>query len=376
MLFGGAGNDDLHGGAGNDTLNGGKGTDKLFGDAGDDTLNGGNGDDQLRGGAGNDTLNGGLGADKYNGGGGVDTADYSHVTGGTGIDLHLDNSVAATGASAGDTFSSVENVIGTDFDDKIFGTAADNKLTGGDGADQLKGGGGADTLLGGDGGDFLAPGNDLAPDIVNGGDGFDFVAYLDSASGVTVNLETVATGGAAAGDTLKSIEAIIGSDHDDTLTVGSGGFIAAGDGADTLSGSTISGGILLTSETLFGGNGSDSFLLHNGTGMDVIGDFTDGVLFGASGDQLIIKASEFAGITHQAGIFGDSTAVANIAAGAAIVATRASAQFIWDPLSSILYFDQDGTGTGFSAIPIVQIQGYHGDISHGGFLAVDEFQII
>jgi len=105
------------------------------------------------GGSGNDTFvesNAG-GNDTFNGNGGVDTVDFSHETTG-GITVDLSNAGAQNTVNAGmDTFSSVENAIGTAQADTITGSSADNVLTGGDASDTLKGAGGNDTIHGGDG---------------------------------------------------------------------------------------------------------------------------------------------------------------------------------------------------------------------------------
>ena len=128
-------------GDGNDVLSGGNGADQLYGGAGNDTLNGGTGDDQLFGGIGNDTLIGGSGLDQFDGGSGFDTASYagaldaviiSLATGGTG------------GDAAGDAFTGIERLVGSNASDTLEGNTEDNVLAGGKGADTLTGGGGAD----------------------------------------------------------------------------------------------------------------------------------------------------------------------------------------------------------------------------------------
>lgn len=390
-LIGGKGNDTLKGGAGNDKLAGGDDNDKLSGDAGKDTLLGGNGndrldggtgDDTLIGGAGNDIIIGGLGADKQSGGAGIDTIDYSGVTGGTGVNITLDGSIASADFAAGDTLSGFERAIGTAFNDIIRGSVADDVLIGGDGLDDLYGFGGSDTLLGGDGSDYLRPGDDLVADVIDGGNGADTVSYQDSTVGVQVTLfhgtGTVAAGGAM-NDILVSIEKVQGSQHDDILAVNDGGFAMGADGDDTLSGSVSSNSIytLLSTEVLIGGAGADTFIVHLNKGMDYIADFEPGLVFGPAGDKLRITASEFNNITHEPDINGASTAVRNIDEGDPIVADRASPQFIYDRGSQILYFDFDGSGSTASPLAVAYLAGYAGTLTHGGPLfSVNEYEIV
>ncbi len=139
-----------------DTLTGNDQNNRLVGNDGDDILNGLEGNDQLQGSLGNDTLNGGLGNDTLNGGPGADLLD-----GGEGIDLvNYGNSPMAiaidldTGINTeGDTLISVEQAIGSEFDDTLTGNDQNNRLVGNDGNDILNGFGGNDTLRGGLGAD-------------------------------------------------------------------------------------------------------------------------------------------------------------------------------------------------------------------------------
>jgi Ca2+-binding RTX toxin-like protein len=191
ILNGGDGNDTLRGGAGNDTLDGGLGNDlidlsdafktgvtmtldqsagthtldltsaglgtdtysnmegvigtnyadNLTGSNSNDILKGGAGDDTLIGGLGNDVLNGGLGADILNGGDGLDLADYRDAT--KPVTADLNNPINNTGEAKGDTYSSIEGLIGSAFDDTLVGDNSSNVLIGGLGADHLSGMGGA-----------------------------------------------------------------------------------------------------------------------------------------------------------------------------------------------------------------------------------------
>jgi Ca2+-binding RTX toxin-like protein len=362
-IYGLGGNDDLYGANGNDKLFGGAGNDKLFGGAGHDRLDGGLGADTLNGGTGNDTLIGGDGADKFIGGFGSDTADYSSGT--NGLDLYLDNSFVANGAALGDTFSGIENVIGTGFDDLILGDGNANVFIGGAGSDSLHGNAGADTLLGGDGADNLLPGDDTAADIVNGGDGDDLVYYGNSSVGVTVNLETGVTGGGAAGDVLISIEKVDGSAHDDILTVDAGGRAFGFAGNDTLSGSTTAG--VITTEVLISGNGNDQFQLHLNTGMDIIKDFT----FGQG--HILISKTEFNNVTYNT--VGIVHNIVNNITNGVIQASVAAPQFIFDQGSSILYFDTDGTGNA-GPIAVAMLTGYTSALFNGGIGFGSDFLII
>ena len=256
-LDGGSGNDTLIGGAGADTLIGGPGTDTASyassgagvtvnlqtgsgsgGDAQGDTLSGieniiGSAfADVLTGDGGANTLVGGAGPDALNGGGGTDTADYSSSAMAVTVNL-LANS-GAGGDAQGDTFSSIENIIGSAFADMLTGDTAANTLDGRSGNDTLIGGAGADALI--------------------GGAGTDTADYSSSAAGVTVSLQTGSgSGGDAQGDTLSGIENITGSAQADTLT-GDGGvnMLAGGLGADVLNGRA-------GNDTLSGGADNDTF---------------------------------------------------------------------------------------------------------------------
>jgi Ca2+-binding RTX toxin-like protein len=290
IAHGGTGNDTLTGGSGNDQLFGDSGNDQLIGGAGDDTINGGTGDDHLWGNAGNDTLIGGAGADVFAGGAGLDTVDYSATVDGVSVDLTLNT--ASGPDAAGDTFNSIENLIGSAFDDTLTGNLAANVLSGGagndtiDGREQndtLHGGAGNDVLLGGTGDDLLFgdagndqlwgnDGNDTlyggaGADAFAGGAGSDTAAYGDTFTAVSINLALhSSTGGDATGDTFDSIENLTGGLGDDILTGDDGANVLDGgrSGQDTLDGGA-------GNDVLKGGDGSD--VLIGGLGQDtLIGD--------------------------------------------------------------------------------------------------------
>ena len=150
------------------TFTGTSGVDTLAGFGGNDEFYGLAGDDTLYGGGGNDTFFGGLGADEMYGGDGIDTASYAQATAGVSVDMGGTN----TGGEAnGDTFSSIENLIGSAYDDTLKGDSGDNVIDGGAGNDVIWGGPGADTLNGEAGDDNFVGGS--GDDHIYGGTGND-----------------------------------------------------------------------------------------------------------------------------------------------------------------------------------------------------------
>ena len=198
-----------------------------------DSLDGAGGNDTLRGGGGNDVLRGGQGADSLEGGTGVDTASYAGSS--AGVTIGLGTGTASGGDAAGDTLSSIENVIGSSYADNLTGNGAANRLEGGFGNDILTGGAGADVL--------------------DGGGGVDVASYVFSNGGVTIDLGTgTGLGGEAQGDTLIDVENVGGSRFGDTLRGNAANNLLRGwDGNDRLNGG---GG----SDTLLGDGGNDTFL--------------------------------------------------------------------------------------------------------------------
>lgn len=180
----------------------------------------------------------------YDGLDGSDSVDYSASMGAVRVDL-----VAGTGSAGdatGDSYISVENIIGTDdaaARDYIWGNSADNHIQGMDGHDLLEGGGGAD--------------------IIDGGAGWDYARYTRSDEGIQINLETgVHTGGDAAGDALIDIEAIVGSEYNDTIRGGSDDDYLQGAGGDDI----LTGG--LGRDLLYGGDGADIFAFEAASAFD------------------------------------------------------------------------------------------------------------
>ena len=256
-LIGSAGANMMVGGDGNDTISGGKGDDTLWGSAGADVLDGGDGDDYLVGGAGDDVIKGGAG---------WDWSSYEDAAAGVTVDL-TKATAQNTGGGGTDTLSGIEHLYGSKFADVLTGDAKDNYLWGDAGDDKLYGGAGDDHLSGGAG-----------VNVIDGGEGWDTVDYAFSEVGVSINLS-----GAPAPqipipdgvDTLVSIEAAMGSTHNDYIVGNDAENYLFGDAGD---------------DVLFGIGGHD--VLDGGEGNDVLrGSFrkpADMLLGGAGRDQIIV----------------------------------------------------------------------------------------
>lgn len=266
IITGTAGNDVLRGTADIDILQGLAGGDNLIGNDGHDVIFGGTGNDTLRGNAGNDILVGGEGRDVFFGGTGIDT-----FIGGEGNDIvhfELDTAVTASltqgfatfineaGVPVAETLSGIEQLVGSNLDDRLTGDDANNTLYGQNGDDILTGGGGNDRLYGG-----------FGADIFNGGSGIDTV-YFQERVAVTADLNQgratyVNEAGAQVVETVIDVEYLVGTEFDNNFT---------GDDADN---------------RLWGRAGDDT--LVGGAGDDMLfGEQGDDILLGGSGNDRLV----------------------------------------------------------------------------------------
>ncbi|HSI33052.1 MAG TPA: hypothetical protein VK986_05630 [Tepidisphaeraceae bacterium] len=245
----------LKGGDGNDTIGGGMAADSIDGGAGDDLIAGGGGNDTVAGGDGSDTID-------------YSSADVANpATAGVVLTATL-GGTGGVGGEADAIGADVENLVGTNGDDRITGSAAANAIDGRGGNDSITGVDGDDILTGGDGNDTVAGGN--GNDSISGGAGAD-------------NLD-----GGAGSDTVS------GGDGDDTLTAGpvadtAGNALDGGEGGDTITGSagadTVTGGD--GNDTIYAGDGNDS--VDGGANDDVIvGGAGNDTLAGAFGRDILI----------------------------------------------------------------------------------------
>ena len=206
-----------------DILRGSDGMNYLFGARGADLLYGRGGADFLFGGDNNDELEGGVGADQLNGEAGFDYATYLFAAGGVLADLLVPG--VNTGEAAGDTFSGIEGLKGSNFADSLRGDAGTNYLVGNGGNDYFYGRGGVDYMYGNAGDDTfhheVGYGNDFVADFLAGaasgdrievqvtgpqgfGAGMDTFAEVIAAS-AQVGADTVITFNAANKLTLSNV---------------------------------------------------------------------------------------------------------------------------------------------------------------------------
>jgi serralysin len=303
-----------------ENANGGSGNDSIIGNVLANTLNGG---------AGNDTMNGGTGADVLIGGTGFDLASYAGSA--TGVQVVMYNTTYNTGEAAGDTFSGIEALQGSANIDILVGDFALNAILGGAGGDWIDGTFGGDYLYGEAGNDNLV--SRLQADVLDGGADFDYVRYDYADAGLRAWLYAPAqNSGFAAGDTLTSIEGVVGSYFADDLRADNGFNALFGlGGNDFLVG-------LGNVDYMNGGAGVDTFYYSTafdggGTG-DVIQDFVSGV------DRFMVDGSQF--------FLGSpgGTALESWRFVAGLNATLATVQFGYNAATREVWYDYNGTVAG------------------------------
>ncbi|WP_122874929.1 calcium-binding protein [Pseudomonas viridiflava] len=300
-------------------------------------------DNVITGGSGNDTLYGGAGADQFIGGAGSDVAGYLDSK--EAVFINLKTGVHS-GIAAGDTYTDIEVIRGSNFNDTFYGGSLSMMVDGGVGQDLVtyeqstaaitldltngttvgeaaghtytnieifQGGNFNDTLSGSRLADTFIGG--AGADVIDGRGGQDSVWYITNAAGVSVNLETQANqGGDAEGDVLLNIERVVGSHYNDALVGDTGAnylegglgndVIDGGDGNDFLYGGLVSsiGPFTQSSpsngpqaDILYGGGGNDTILTAvNDQGSQAYGEagadtitVTYGMADGGQGNDLL-----------------------------------------------------------------------------------------
>lgn len=242
------------------------------------TISDGPGRDTVAGGSGDDVFLAGAGNDGYTGGNGSDRVDFSAHTAPVVADL-------AAGSAEGDTFTTVEVLIGGSGNDDLTGNSGTNTLDGGPGDDVLDGAGGADVLEGGAGSDTADYASRTVA-ITADADGVNDDGASNERDDVRPSVERIL--GGSAGDTLTGAT-LVGNGGNDRLTGTSGDdALTGGSGDDTLTGAagddTLDAGD--GNDTLTGGDGHD--VLTAGSGTDkAYGDAGDDRLAGGDGTDTL-----------------------------------------------------------------------------------------
>ncbi|MDQ6433698.1 calcium-binding protein [Mesorhizobium sp. LHD-90] len=294
-----------------DTITGNGGANTLGGDWGNDTLIGLGGNDTLRGEGGDDILVGGLGGDALHGGDGSDTASYAGAA--AGVVASLFGPTENTGEAKGDSYQSVENLIGS---------AHNDDLTGNNSANTFKGGGGQDILRGLQGNDTYYV-YDSATEVVEamfGGNLDRVTAAVDYKLAADAEIEMMTTNGSlgTSGIDLTGngfIQEMIGNAGDNRLE-GRGG-------ADTLRG--LGGKDTFVFNTKFGVDNADAALILD---------------FNAADDRILLSDAIFTELTP------GTLSAAAFRANTTGQAQDATDRIIYETDTGSVYYDADGNGAG------------------------------
>ncbi|MCI5097342.1 MAG: hypothetical protein MRY77_13585, partial [Rhodobacteraceae bacterium] len=269
-------------------LRGSDQNDSVIGHGGNDTLFGNGGDDLLLGGPGADEIDGGAGS--------RDAASYQDAP--SGVIVSLNNDVTSVGSDAeGDTFTSVEDLVGSNFGDILLGDGGSNIIHGLQGNDLLSGtstlsqdpqnpptdDGEEDVLRGGPGDDtyLVAAGSSDQP-LENPNEGNDTLVvrgpFGDSA--LSPNIENLVLNFGLNFLPEDPVSATGNELDNNILTQNNIRVIMSGlAGNDTITGSG-------ESDTLFGGQGNDSLAGEGGDDSLDDGEGDDFVSGGAGDDSL------------------------------------------------------------------------------------------
>lgn len=248
--------------------------ENLIGSHGDDRLWGNALANAIYGEGGDDLLHGAEGADVLDGGEGTDMASYAQASEGVVATLGIGFTESERFRNDFDVYISIENLLGSAYDDQLGGNDGPNKIYGGEGDDFIKGADGDDQLFGEVGNDIVEGGG--GDDTLFGWEGFD---QLYGGPGADV------LAGEQGGDWLFGNE---GDDHligDTTDSVGDD-FVYGGPGNDLLEGGA--GNDYLEGneddDRIFGWTGDD--IINGGQGNDqLFGDDGNDQIQGGSGDD-------------------------------------------------------------------------------------------
>ena len=253
-VIGTPGDDKLHGGKGNDDIDGLAGADTMAGRLGNDTFHVDNAGDVV----------------KERAGEGVDTVLSD-------VDFTLGSNVENLFLRGPNQMEDLVG-IGNELDNLIVGNGGENRLEGRDGNDLIKSGGTvgpfeSDTLIGGRGDDTLVGGTGyITSDLLQGGAGNDVLQVtsganvLDGGSG-----NDLLTGGSGNGQHFPAFDTLIGGNGKDTLEGGE--YQSGGDGNDEMNFNVAyhaDGGAGDDTIQGSGGGGYDDLDVNAGLGNDLV----------------------------------------------------------------------------------------------------------
>jgi Ca2+-binding RTX toxin-like protein len=350
VLMGWWANDRLEGGAGNDYLHGGSGSDILVGGTGNDRYHLNSEDEgevdtviELAGGGidtvelwwwshhvlaanvenveiyatdaitliangSNNLIQLATGAMTIDGGAGNDTITFDSGHYWVQIDLLTNDN---GGAAADDSFTNIENVTGTFWDDVLRGTNGANILNGGLGADTLEGRGGNDVYHLDNMGDIVveAPGGGTDEVRISGGIWSyvmpDDVERLRNTGGNYL----YAYGNALNNDMAGSVDSDVfyGGDGHDNLSGGAGDDTLYGEGGHDM----LSGGA--GADTLVGGDGNDAYTVDNAWDSVVeLGDEGVDIVYASTSAYILPENVENLSANGQGAFAGTGNDLANV----------------------------------------------------------------
>jgi len=317
------------------------GIENLEGSAFKDFLYGTAGVNRLAGAAGNDVLVGKGGGDKFVGGSGVDTVSYDASA---AIRADLLNPSSNSNDAVGDTYSSIENLDGSAFNDILFGDNNANAVRGSSypnlasGNDKLYGRAGNDVLEGFDGDDLLDGGS--GTDTMRGGAGDDRF-YVDAANDVVVEL----AGGGTGDRVFASVDYVLSGLNLETLSTDNVTGTAAIDLTGNAQANTVygnAGNNILDgrtgSDTLRGFAGADSFVFRDPLGAANVDTITD---FNVAADTIRLENAIFNAIVGT-GTLSAGQFVAN----ASGTAQDANDRIVYETDTGKLFYDINGSAVG------------------------------
>ncbi|MGJ5633180.1 calcium-binding protein [Nostoc sp. CALU 1950] len=292
----------------------------------DDNIVGSNGNDRISTfNGGNDTIDGGAGDDLLSYG----VSSYQAIT--STFDATTNTGLITVGGDRV-SYKNIErlNISSTEYDDNIVGSNGNDSIIGNytysrGYAPSGEAISGNDTIDGGKGDDLL------------------IVHDRDGSEGITSTFNTTTNEGSITAGTngviYKNIERlyIIGTFYDD--------LIVGGNGDDTLNGG---GG----NDTLIGGNGNDSLIGESGTDTFTFNSLNEGIdrVYDFDTTNELIRVDNFA--------FGGGLSIGSLSSDKFTIGTSATAiaqRFIYDNSTGGLYFDQDGSDTGFAQVQFAQL---------------------